>query len=46
MLTAIILLGVTLLGLGAASEHITRQAERDFPPSGRIIVGPAASVSM
>jgi len=37
MLTAIILLGVTLFGLGAASEHITRQAERDFPPSGRII---------
>ncbi len=37
MLTAIILLGATLFGLGAASEHITRQAERDFPPSGRII---------
>ncbi|MFN3401192.1 MAG: alpha/beta fold hydrolase [Ferrovibrio sp.] len=37
MLTALILLGVTLFGLGAASEHITRQAERDFPPSGRII---------
>lgn len=37
MLTAIILLGVTLFGLGAASEHIVRQAERDFPPSGRII---------
>lgn len=37
MLTAIILLGVSLFGLGAASEHIVRQAERDFPPAGRMI---------
>ncbi len=37
MLTALIILGATLFGLGATSEHITRQAERDFPPEGRIV---------
>ena len=37
MLTFVLILGASLLGLGAASEHITRQAERDFPPSGRFI---------
>lgn len=37
MLTLLMILGASLLGLGAASEHITRQAERDFPPSGRFI---------
>lgn len=37
MLTALLILGATLLSLGAASEHIVRQAERDFPPSGRFI---------
>ncbi|NES95129.1 MAG: hypothetical protein F6K32_07820, partial [Desertifilum sp. SIO1I2] len=36
-LTALIILGATLFGLGATSEHITRQAERDFPPEGRIV---------
>lgn len=37
MLTALLILGATLLGLGAASEHIVRQAEQDFPPTGRVI---------
>lgn len=37
MLTLLLILGASLLGLGAASEHITRQAEQDFPPSGRFI---------
>lgn len=37
MLTLVLILGASLLGLGAASEHITRQAERDFPPAGRFI---------
>lgn len=37
MLTALIILGATLLGLGATSEHIVRQSERDSPPSGRFI---------
>lgn len=37
MLTLVLILGASLLGLGAASEHITRQAEQDFPPSGQFI---------
>jgi pimeloyl-ACP methyl ester carboxylesterase len=37
MLTTLVILGAALLGLGVTSEHITRQAERDFPPAGRII---------
>ena len=37
MLTALILLGAALFGLGATSEHLTAQAEQDFPPSGRFI---------
>jgi pimeloyl-ACP methyl ester carboxylesterase len=34
MLTVLIILGATLFGLGAASEHIVQQAEREFPPTG------------
>lgn len=37
MLTALILLGAALFGLGATSEHLTAQAEQDFPPSGQFI---------
>jgi pimeloyl-ACP methyl ester carboxylesterase len=37
MLTALILLGTALFGLGAASQHLAAQAERDFPPAGRFI---------
>lgn len=37
MLTALLILGATLLGFGAASEHIVRQAEQDFPATGRFI---------
>lgn len=37
MLTALLILGATLLGLGAASEHIVREAERDFPATGHFV---------
>jgi pimeloyl-ACP methyl ester carboxylesterase len=37
MLTALILLGAALFGLGATSEHLTAQAEQTFPPTGRLI---------
>ncbi|QDO95994.1 alpha/beta hydrolase [Ferrovibrio terrae] len=37
MLTALLILGATLFGLGAASEHIARQAEQDFPATGNFI---------
>lgn len=38
MLTALIILGAALLGLGATSEHLSAQAEQDFPPTGRLIM--------
>lgn len=37
MVTALILVGFALFGLGATTAHLTRQAEADFPPAGRII---------
>lgn len=37
MLTALLILGAALFGLGAASEHIVQQAERDFPPIGNSV---------
>jgi pimeloyl-ACP methyl ester carboxylesterase len=37
MLTALLILGATLFGFGAATTHITRQAEQDFPATGRFI---------
>jgi len=37
MLTALLILGAALLGLGATSEHLVRQAERDFPATGHFV---------
>lgn len=37
MVTALILVGFALFGLGATTAHLTRQAEADFPPAGRLI---------
>lgn len=37
MLTALIIAGFALLGLGAATEHLARRSEQDFPPVGTFI---------
>jgi len=37
MLTALIIAGLALFGLGAATQHLAHQAERDFPPTGAMI---------
>lgn len=37
MVTALILVGFALFGLSATTAHLTRQAEADFPPAGRLI---------
>jgi pimeloyl-ACP methyl ester carboxylesterase len=37
MVTALILVGFALFGLGATTAHLTRQAEADFPATGRMI---------
>lgn len=37
MITALILAGVALFGLGATTAHLSDKAEKDFPPKGRIV---------
>jgi len=37
MVTAFIIAGVLLFGLGAATDHLSGRAERDFPPDGQFV---------
>jgi pimeloyl-ACP methyl ester carboxylesterase len=37
MLTALVLAGIALFGLGATTQHLSQKAERDFPPTGHLI---------
>lgn len=37
MLTILAILGISLLGLGASTAHLTASAERAFPPGGQIL---------
>lgn len=37
MLTALVIAGIALFGLGAATQHLSQQAEQDFPPTGRTL---------
>lgn len=37
MLTVLIIASLALFGLGAATQHLAHQAERDFPPTGFMI---------
>lgn len=37
MFTTLIIAGLALFGLGAATQHLARQAERDFPRGGTLI---------
>lgn len=37
MLTVLVIAGLALFGFGAATQHLSRQAEQDFPPVGTFV---------